>query len=142
MRQIWSQYPPARRSIVMPTRPWAAERLVLPRCPRDGFFFYPRTRCPSCLKDDWTWEQASGRGEVHAFTIDRFGHDPAFAERAPFTIAVVELEEGPRMTAGIRDCEPSEGRWGLQVEATYEHVDPGDERLHALLDDVVAMGGE
>ena len=54
-----------------------AHRLDLQRCPRDGFFFYPRSRCPRCLGDDWEWESVSGRGEVHAFTIDRVGHDPA-----------------------------------------------------------------
>ena len=102
------------------------ERLLLPRCPRDGFFFYPRSRCPTCLGDDWNWEQASGRGEVHAFTIDRLGHDAALADKTPFAIAVVELEEGPRMTAGIQGCEPSEIHVGLAVEARYEHLDPGE----------------
>ena len=102
------------------------ERLLLPRCPRDGFFFYPRSRCPNCLGDDWDWEQASGRGEVHAFTIDRLGHDAALADKTPFAIAVVELEEGPRMTAGIQGCEPSEIHVGLAVEARYEHLDPGE----------------
>jgi len=100
------------------------ERLLLPCCPRDGFFFYPRSHCPACLRDDWSWKEASGRGEVHAFTIDRHGHDPALAAQAPFAIAVIELEEGPRMTAGIRECELSEVHVGLAVQATYEHLEP------------------
>jgi hypothetical protein len=99
------------------------EKLVMQRCPRDGFFFYPRNLCPTCLGDDWEWEEVSGRGEVHAFTVDRFGHDPAMAPRAPFVIAVVELEEGPRMTAGIPDISPEEIRVGMPVQATFEHLD-------------------
>ena len=97
--------------------------LVLQRCPRHGFFHYPRSRCPYCLGDDWTWETASGRGELHAFTIDRVGHDPALADRIPFAIGVVELEEGPRMTANIVGCELDELRVGLPLKAVYEDVD-------------------
>jgi len=99
------------------------ERLLLPRCPRDGFFFYPRSRCPGCLGDDWEWHEASGRGVVHACTVDRIGHDGALASRAPFAIAVVELEEGPRMTAGISSCAPDDVRVGMPVQAAWEHLE-------------------
>lgn len=98
-------------------------KLVLQRCPRDGFFFYPRSRCPSCLGDDWRWEDVSGRGKVHAFTVDRIGHDPALAARAPFAIALVELDEGPRMPANLIDCEVDDVSVGMRVEAAYEDVD-------------------
>ena len=80
-------------------------RLVLQRCPRDGFFFYPRSRCPVCLGDDWSWEDTSGRGSVHSFTVDRIGHVPALRELAPFAIAIVELEEGPHVTARLVDVD-------------------------------------
>jgi uncharacterized OB-fold protein len=98
-------------------------RLALQRCPRDGFFFYPRSRCPRCWGDDWEWEQTSGRGEVHAFTIDHIGHDPALAYLAPFAIAVIELEEGPRMTANVVGCPVEEVRLGMPVEVCFEDVD-------------------
>ncbi len=98
-------------------------RLRLQRCPRDGFFFYPRSRCPGCLGADWTWEDVSGRGTIYAWTVDRIGHDPALAGDVPYTVAIVELDEGPRMTARIVGCEPSELRVGLAVEAAYEDVE-------------------
>jgi uncharacterized OB-fold protein len=98
-------------------------RLVLQRCPRDGFFFYPRSRCPSCLADDWQWETVSGRGSIHAFTVDRIGHDPALASQVPFVIAIIELDEGPRMTANIVDCEVDAVRVGMPVEASFENID-------------------
>lgn len=102
----------------------AAEgRLLLQRCPRDGFFFYPRNRCPSCLGADWKWETCSGRGEVHAFTIDRVGHDPSLASQVPFAIAIIELDCGPRMPANLVDVELDAIRVGMPVEATYEKVD-------------------
>lgn len=98
-------------------------KLVLQRCPRDGFFFYPRSHCPGCLGTDWRWEQVSGRGSVHAFTVDRVGHDPALAANVPFTIAIVELDEGPRMSANIVGCDVDDVRVGMPVEAAFEDID-------------------
>ena len=98
-------------------------RLVLPRCPRDGFFFYPRNRCPRCLGADWEWQDASGRGVIHSFTVDRVGHLPGLEHAVPYAIAIVELAEGPRMTARIVDCDVDALCVGEPVEARYEDVD-------------------
>jgi hypothetical protein len=98
-------------------------RLLLPRCPRDGWFFYPRSHCPRCLGTDWSWQQVSGRGTVHAFTVDRLGHTPGLAALAPDVIAIVELEEGPRMTARLAGCEPGDIHVGLPVHVDFEDVD-------------------
>jgi len=102
-------------------------RLVIQKCPRDGLFFYPRTRCPVCLGDDWSWETMSGRGVVYSLTVDRVGHDPAQRSRLPLIIAIVELEEGPRLTTNIIGCVPDEVSVGAAVEALFEDVD--DESL-------------
>jgi uncharacterized OB-fold protein len=100
-------------------------RFVMQRCPRDGFFFYPRSRCPACLGADWTWQTASGRGRVHSFTVDRAGHVPALTKLAPYGIAIVELEEGPRCVARIVDCDPERLAVDLPVEVAYEDVEGG-----------------
>jgi uncharacterized OB-fold protein len=101
----------------------AQGRLDLQRCPRDGFFFYPRSRCPECLGDDWEWQTVSGRGEVVAVTVDRLGHDPALRADVPYVVAIVALEEGPRMPARIVECEEDALRVGLEVEACFETID-------------------
>ena len=98
-------------------------RLVLQRCPRDGFFFYPRSRCPSCLGADWKWEEVAARGRVHSFTVDRVGHVPALQKHAPYAIAIVELEAGPRMTARLVDCDANAVKVGMPVVAAYEDVE-------------------
>jgi uncharacterized OB-fold protein len=102
-------------------------KLILQRCPRDGFFFYPRTRCPDCLEADWEWAEVSGRGTVYAFSVDRVGHDPAQRSRLPLVIAAVDLEEGPRLTTNIVGCAPEDVRVGLPVEVLFE--DLGNESL-------------
>jgi uncharacterized OB-fold protein len=98
-------------------------RLVLQRCPRDGFFFYPRSRCPSCLRSDWTWQQVSGNGRVHSFTVDRVGHVPALRKLAPYAVAIVELDEGPRMTARLVECDPDAVKVGMRVSVVFEDVE-------------------
>jgi len=104
-------------------------RLVLQRCPRDGFFFYPRARCPVCLGDDWKWEPVSGRGTVYSFTVDRVGLDPAQRAQLPLVVAAVELEEGPRMTTRIVGCAPEAVRVGLPVEVRFEPLG-GETLIH------------
>jgi uncharacterized OB-fold protein len=98
-------------------------RLLLPHCPRDGFFFYPRSRCPSCLADDWSWRESAGRGRVHSFTVDRVGHVPALQKHAPYAVAIVELDEGPRLTARLVECDPDAVKVGMRVSAVYEDVE-------------------
>lgn len=109
------------------TRPFFAaareRRLVLQRCPRDGFFFYPRSRCPSCLGGDWSWQEVPPRGRVHSFTVDRVGHVPALRKHAPYAVAIVELEAGPRMTARLVDCDPDAVKVGMPVVAAFEDVE-------------------
>ena len=97
---------------------------MLQRCPRDGFFFYPRSRCPRCLGADFEWREASGRGVLHSFTVDRVGHLPGLQPLVPHAIGIVELAEGPRMTARIVDCDVDALEVGQPVEARYEDTGP------------------
>jgi len=97
-------------------------QLRMQRCPRDGFFFYPRSRCPECLGDDWSWEDIGGRGKVHSFTVDRVGHLPALRALAPYAIAIVELDDGPRVTARLVDVDADKVEVGMPVEACFEDL--------------------
>lgn len=88
---------------------WDAARnhqLALPECLScRRFYFYPRDHCPVCLGREVRWRAVSGRGFLHTYVI---AHHPApgFEADAPYVIAVVELEEGPRMMANIVGIEP------------------------------------
>jgi uncharacterized protein len=97
------------------------ETLILPCCSRDGFFFYPRNRCPVCLGTDWTWKQASGQGRIYSVTVDRVGHDPGLKAQVPFVIAIVELLEGPRVVANIVGSDPQTVRVGSAVRVHFAH---------------------
>jgi len=60
-----------------------------------------RSECPGCLGDDWVWQTASGRARLISWVVYRIAYHASFATRLPYTVAVVELEEGPRMFSNI-----------------------------------------
>jgi uncharacterized OB-fold protein len=75
-------------------------------CHRCGNAWLPaREECPRCLADDWEWKPASGRGRIISWVVYHQAFHPAFADRVPYNVAVVELDEGPRMVTNILDPE-------------------------------------
>ena len=101
-----------------------SHELHVQRCTACGtHVFYPRYNCTNCGSRDLEWVRASGRGSVYTYTIARRPTHRAFAERVPYVIAIVELDEGPRLTTNIVGCEPDDVRIGMPVEASFEDVD-------------------
>lgn len=88
------------------------------RC--SSFIYYPRPFCPRCPGDELEWREASGRGRVYTYTVVRRAATPAFADRVPHVLALVELEEGPRVVTNIVGCRPEEVRIGMPVRAAFE----------------------
>lgn len=77
------------------------QKLVLPRCGDCGrLHYYPRAICPHCWSRNLTQEQVSGRGKLYSYVISHRAA-PGFQEEAPYSIAVVELDEGPRMLTNV-----------------------------------------
>ncbi len=107
---------------------WAAakrHKLALQRCAAcERFVFYPRALCPHCGSAELVWGEASGRGQIYTFTVARRATMRPFEPDVPYVIAVVELEEGPRMTTNIVDCDPDAIRVGMPVVAAFEDVTP------------------
>ncbi len=102
-----------------------ARELRLQRCRDCGqHIFYPRSICPFCLSEHLEWVVASGRGKVHSYTVVRRAMNPAFQPDVPYVLAIVELEEGPRLTTNIIGCPPEEARVDMPVKATYDDVTP------------------
>jgi uncharacterized OB-fold protein len=100
----------------------AVGELRLQRCARcDRFYFPPRPCCPACWSDDVSWERVSGRAVLHSFLIN---HRPApgFEADAPYAIAIVQLEEGPRLMSNIVGIEntPENLVLDMPLEVTFE----------------------
>jgi hypothetical protein len=106
---------------------WDATRrheLSLQRCRACAqWVFYPRAACPHCLSGDLEWRRVSGRGTVHTFTVAHRGQK-GFPLGSPYVIAMVELEEGPRLMTNLVDVvpDPTQIRIGMPVEVVFEDV--------------------
>ena len=102
---------------------WAAAkdgRLLVKRCRTCGrAHFYPRPFCPHCWSAEVEWEEASGRGTVYTYSTVHVNDLPPFAEKVPYTVAIVELDEGPRLMTNLVDTDGVELRIGLAVEVTF-----------------------
>lgn len=102
----------------------ARGELWIQRCGECGtHVFYPRHLCTGCGSPELEWVRASGRGTVFTYTVARRATHPGFADRVPYVIAVVELDEGPKLTTNVVDVEPEAVSIGMPVQATYEDVD-------------------
>jgi uncharacterized OB-fold protein len=99
------------------------QALLMQKCPREGFFFYPRSHCPVCLGSDWRWEEARREGNIYSFTVDRVGQDPSQKLLAPFAIAVVDLVEGPRLVGKMVGCSFDILQVGLPVTVEFQMID-------------------
>jgi hypothetical protein len=97
-------------------------RLLLQRCSDcSSRQFYPRALCVCCGGVRLEFVEVSGRGVVHAFTICHRPLSARFAG-APYVVALVDLEEGPRMMTNIVGCPESEVRIGMDVQVSFQHL--------------------
>jgi len=109
----------------------AEGKLLIKRCRTCGkVFFYPRSFCPACWSGDTEWIEASGRGRVYTFTVILQNDLPPFRDRLPYVIAVVELDEGVRMTTNIEGCAPDEVRCQMPVQVAFRAEQRDDDTVH------------
>lgn len=100
----------------------SAHQLRLQRCTACTTLRYPVSPiCPVCLREDHAWEQMSGRARLIAgITISRATGDPLWAPRTPYSVALVQLEEGPRLKGWIDGQMLAQLRPGDQVEVGFD----------------------
>ncbi|WP_406343979.1 Zn-ribbon domain-containing OB-fold protein [Streptomyces sp. NBC_00648] len=99
----------------------AAEgRLLIRRCGACGrAHHYPREFCPYCWSEDVTWEQASGRATLYTWSVIHRNDLPPFGTRVPYTAAVVDLAEGPRMMTEVVGCGEERLRIGMELRVDF-----------------------
>jgi len=98
---------------------------VCPHC--QVKIFPPRDICPDCGREARTAYQFNGRGEVFSFTTvldPPAGHE----ENAPYTVALIRLEEGPMVTAQLTDLGEQPVEIGMPVERVTRKLREDGER--------------
>lgn len=81
-------------------------------------FLPPGPCCPRCWSTRLEAQAASGRGRVFSFAVYRRTYHPGMP--APYVVALVELDEGPRMISNVVGCAPEEVAVDLPVAVRFE----------------------
>lgn len=102
------------------------QRLLIQRCDDcDVPIFYPREVCPLCLGTSLAWTEAAGGAEVYAVSVQHRPAYPTLADRVPYAVALVDLDEGIRMMTNVIDCDPESVAVGQRVELCWEPLSDG-----------------
>ena len=71
------------------------------------FRWCPGPLCPACASENYEWKPLSGRGKINTWTVVTHAVHPAAAEKIPYVVVLVELEEqrGLTMISNLVDCD-------------------------------------
>lgn len=85
-------------------------------------FFPARDFCPNCRRTgDVKKHTMQGKGKIFSYTTTYVPLE-GFERQTPYTLAIVQLEEGPKITSVIVDCEPSEVEIGMRVRDVFRRI--------------------
>ncbi len=108
---------------------WAATadgRLTLQRCAACGaVVWWPKAICPACQSFDLAWFDATGRGTVYSYTVVHRAPG-SWGRAAPYVLAYVELEEGPRLMTNIVDSDPDAVTIDAPVRVVWHDTGEGN----------------
>ncbi|MDX1483521.1 MAG: Zn-ribbon domain-containing OB-fold protein [Alphaproteobacteria bacterium] len=105
---------------------WAAareHRLTLPKCAECGTVrFPPAAHCPACGSGAHDWVDLSGNGRVYSFVTYHRLYDKGWEGELPYVVAVIELEEGPRILSTVTGCAPEDVACDMAVKVVFDDV--------------------
>ena len=106
-------------------------RLEAGKCKNCGnVSFPPRLVCPKCKSKNFETVNLSREGKILTFTIIRVGPDK-FSKETPYVVAIIELNDGVRLTAQVTDCDVDKIKIGDKVKLVLRKVqDEGLSGLH------------
>jgi uncharacterized OB-fold protein len=82
----------------------------------------PESFCYSCPSTDLDWRAVDGGGTVYSFIVVHQRGHPAFTARVPYNVAVIELDEGPRLLANVLGIENEALEIGMRVRPSIRQV--------------------
>jgi hypothetical protein len=101
-------------------------RLLIQRCTSCGARqFYPRRHCTACFAPEPEWVEAAGTGRLHTYTVVHRTPNPEFAGEAPYVLAIVQLDEGVRVSARILDVPHEELVCDMRVRVVFTPLTDG-----------------
>jgi uncharacterized OB-fold protein len=81
-------------------------------------YFPPRRVCPACKGTELVAVPLARQGSIVTYTIIHLG-PRGMAMETPYAVAIVELDDGVRLTSQVVDCAPEELSIGARVRAVF-----------------------
>ncbi|WP_051265542.1 Zn-ribbon domain-containing OB-fold protein [Nakamurella lactea] len=98
----------------------ASHRIRIQYSPSGGeYVFYPRLLAPGTLADDLQWREISGAGTLYTYTVADRPTAPPWADAVPQLLAIVQWDEGPRLSTELVDVDPAELSVGMRVRPVF-----------------------
>lgn len=87
-----------------------------------SYVFYPRLLAPGTLADDLEWREISGAGTVYTYTVAGRPTAPPWQASVPQLLAIVEWDEGPRVSTELVEVSPDDIEVGMRVEPVFHDL--------------------
>lgn len=101
----------------------AAGELRVQHCVDCSTLRFPARRwCPHCLGESTSWHKTSGKGQVWSFCVFHRAYFRSFADDVPYTVALIELDEGVKIYSNLVGVPREKVRIGMRVRAVFEKV--------------------
>src|SRR6266536_2841961 len=95
------------------------------KCTNCGKFRWPPSpRCPACWSPASEWTLLSGHGLMRSWVTYRRQYYPEFPIQ--YSVALVELDEGPRYQALLVNCDTESLRYEMRLSVTFVQVEERD----------------
>jgi uncharacterized protein len=104
------------------------KRLIVQNCTACNTLQYPpRPKCQDCGSESLEWKETAGKGHILAWAVIEDSHLPVFAQDQPTNIAIVTLDEDPRINffSNLPGVPVRQVPMGAPVEVMFEEVAPG-----------------
>ena len=107
--RTWREYP----------RRYRYEAGVCKKCGK--WFFPPRLVCDACGHREFETKAMKRTGKILSYTRIHVPPKP-FADQAPFAVAIVQMDDGPRITTQVADATPEELQIGRPVKLEFRKI--------------------
>ena len=103
----------------------AEDKLMAGKCKKCGkIHLPPRPLCDNCFSQEFTWTQVSGKGKLLTYTIIHVA-PPQFQALAPYTVGIVQLENGLKLPGMISSVEENNLKIGMDLAIDFKACNTG-----------------
>ena len=100
-------------------------RLMIQKCPRCGTVnFHPKPWCIECGCRELEWKQMKPTGTIYSFTVSRSVamNYRGWQDELPVVLCLVDIDEGARMYAQLKEVRSEDVQVGMRVQALFEPI--------------------